>query len=216
MQASHILRKYEPAQWGGTETAVQRLIQGLQQHGISSTVHAPHCVNPGDTDPLRDAGAKIQRYRAFVPVVGISAEQREALISWGGNLFSFELFFSSRGIFFRLSSKLKKLISPFSLFRKLQNKNKTQPHRAQGRLRRRLPAVLHGPPFPDADRQRAADPAPRRRRQAAREGRRAGRQEVCPRRRARWRWRWRRRCHVDDRGRRRRAAGLEKREERGG
>ena len=96
MQASHILRKYEPAQWGGTETAVQRLIQGLQQHGISSTVHAPHCVNPGDTDPLRDAGAKIQRYRAFVPVVGISAEQREALLSWGGNLFTFELFWQLR------------------------------------------------------------------------------------------------------------------------
>jgi|GEM_PF-851696 len=96
MQASHILRKYEPAQWGGTETAVQRLIQGLQQHGISSTVHAPQCANLDGFDPLRDAGAKIQRYRAFVPVVGISAAQREALISWGGNLFSFELFWQLR------------------------------------------------------------------------------------------------------------------------
>ena len=92
MQASHILRKYDPAQWGGTETALQRLIQGLQQHGVSSTVHAPKNASLDDIDPLREAGAKIQRYRAFVPVVGISTAQRDALVSWGGNLFSFELF----------------------------------------------------------------------------------------------------------------------------
>lgn len=96
MQASHILRKYDPAQWGGTETAVQRLVQGLQQHGISSAVHAPLNGNPDDIDPLRDAGAKILRYRAFVPVLGITADQREALISWGGNLFSFDLFWQLR------------------------------------------------------------------------------------------------------------------------
>lgn len=92
MQASHILRKYDPAQWGGTETAVQRLVQGLQMHGISSMVHAPEHATHSGADPLRDAGAKIQRYRAFVPVLGISPAQRDALVSWGGNLFSFELF----------------------------------------------------------------------------------------------------------------------------
>ncbi len=96
MQASHILRKYDPAQWGGTETAVQRLVQGLQMHGISSMVHAPESASHSGTDPLRDVGAKIQRYRAFVPVLGISAAQRDALVSWGGNLFSFELFWQLR------------------------------------------------------------------------------------------------------------------------
>lgn len=75
---------------------MQRLIQGLQQHGISSRVHAPHHPNANDTDLLRAAGAEIQRYRAFVPVAGISAAQREALISWGGNLFSFDLFWQLR------------------------------------------------------------------------------------------------------------------------
>ena len=96
MQASHILRKYDPAQWGGTETAVQRLVQGLQMHGISSAVHAPRNASLSDIDPLRDAGAKIQRYCAFVPALGIPAAQRDALISWGGNLFSFDLFWQLR------------------------------------------------------------------------------------------------------------------------
>lgn len=92
MQASHILRKYDPAQWGGTETALQRLMLGLQQNGVSSVVHAPQYDLEEGPDPLRDTGAKILRYRAFVPVLGISPAQREALVSWGGNLFSFELF----------------------------------------------------------------------------------------------------------------------------
>ncbi|MBN8418574.1 MAG: glycosyltransferase family 4 protein [Verrucomicrobia bacterium] len=96
MQASHILHKYDPAQWGGSETAVQRLVQGLQMHGISSLVHAPHNASHSDIDSWRDAGARFQRYRAFVPVIGISAAQREALVSWGGNLFSFELFWQLR------------------------------------------------------------------------------------------------------------------------
>ncbi|MCF7787304.1 MAG: glycosyltransferase family 4 protein [Prosthecobacter sp.] len=96
MQASHILRKYDPAQWGGTETAVQRLVQGLQMHGISSAVHAPQNASLDNIDPLRDASPKIQRYSAFVPVIGISSAQREALLSWGGNLFSFDLFWQLR------------------------------------------------------------------------------------------------------------------------
>lgn len=92
MHISHILRKYEPAQWGGTETAVLRLIQGLQTHDISSAVHAPHGATSGDSDPIRDVGVKVSRYHAFAPVSGISQRQRDELVSWGGNLFSFDLF----------------------------------------------------------------------------------------------------------------------------
>lgn len=96
MQVSHILRKYDAAQWGGTETALQRLVQGLRQHGVSSVVHAPGSANRADTEMLRETDVRIQRYHAFVPVTGISAAQREALISWGGNLFSFDLFWQLR------------------------------------------------------------------------------------------------------------------------
>ncbi|MCX6855276.1 MAG: glycosyltransferase family 4 protein [Verrucomicrobia bacterium] len=92
MHISHILRKYEPAQWGGTETAVLRLIRGLQTHGISSAVHAPHAGSISNQDPIRDMGVKVSCYHAFAPVSGISQQQREELVSWGGNLFSFDLF----------------------------------------------------------------------------------------------------------------------------
>lgn len=91
MHIAHILRKYEPAQWGGTETAVLRLIQGLQAHDITSSVHAPRHSMPFATDPIRFTGTPVRRYKAFVPVLGISQRQREELISWGGNLFSFDL-----------------------------------------------------------------------------------------------------------------------------
>ncbi len=56
MHIAHILRKYEPAQWGGTETAVLRLIQGLQSHGATSSVHAPRHSLPFVNDPMRQAG----------------------------------------------------------------------------------------------------------------------------------------------------------------
>lgn len=92
MHIAHILRKYEPAQWGGTETAVLRLIQGLQTHSISSAVHAPKISALDSSDPIRDIGAQVSRYHAFAPVLGISASQRAELTSWGGNLFSFDLF----------------------------------------------------------------------------------------------------------------------------
>ncbi len=92
MHISHILRKYEPAQWGGTETAVLRLIQGLQTQGVSSAVHAPDSAASSENDPMGAAGVKVSRYHAFAPVWGISQRQRDELVSWGGNLFSFDLF----------------------------------------------------------------------------------------------------------------------------
>ncbi len=42
-------------------------------------------------DPLAEAGHTVKRYRAFVPVAGIAAEQRRQLIATGGNLMSLEL-----------------------------------------------------------------------------------------------------------------------------
>src|SRR5262245_1607039 len=91
MRIAHILRKYCPAEWGGTETAVQRLLDGLAAHRITSMVVCPARSDATPHDPLTEAGHSLKRFRAFVPAWRISEAQRRQLISLGGNLMSFDL-----------------------------------------------------------------------------------------------------------------------------
>lgn len=91
MRTVHLLRKYNPAEWGGTETAVQRLFDGLRTQGVTPVVYCPKLDAPSNSDPLLAAGYQIERFRAFVPIWGISRQQKRQMISVGGNLMSFEL-----------------------------------------------------------------------------------------------------------------------------
>lgn len=91
MHVAHLLRKYNPAEWGGTETVVQQLCDGLRADGVASTVYCP-AIAPSDVpDPLRSAGCAIRRFRACVPIWGISDEQRRQMVAVGGNLLSLDL-----------------------------------------------------------------------------------------------------------------------------
>jgi alpha-maltose-1-phosphate synthase len=91
MRVAHILRKYRPSEWGGTETSVQRLLEGLAGRGVQSIVYHPATSPEPGPDPLRDAGHVLEPYRAFVPVFGLSREQRSQLVAIGGNLMSLDL-----------------------------------------------------------------------------------------------------------------------------
>ena len=91
MQTIHLLRKYDPAQWGGTETAIQRLLDGLKEHGVQPIIYCPRLEDPVLEDPLVRSGCRVERFSAFVPVFGISRQRRRQLISVGGNLMSFDL-----------------------------------------------------------------------------------------------------------------------------
>lgn len=91
MRTIHLLRKYNPEQWGGTETAIQRLFDGLREYHVESIVYCPALETEADDDPLREAGYRIERFHAVVPIWGISAERKRQLISVGGNLLSFDL-----------------------------------------------------------------------------------------------------------------------------
>src|SRR6185503_15961242 len=42
LRVAHILRKCNPAEWGGTETAIQRIVSGLRKHNVKSVVYCPH------------------------------------------------------------------------------------------------------------------------------------------------------------------------------
>jgi glycosyltransferase involved in cell wall biosynthesis len=91
MRTIHLLRKFNPAEWGGTETAIQRLFEGLREHGVKTVVYCPRLEWESVEDPLVALGCEVQRFRAFVPVLGISRERKQQLVSVGGNLMSFEL-----------------------------------------------------------------------------------------------------------------------------
>jgi starch synthase len=91
MRVAHILRKYNPAEWGGTETAVKQLLDGLKAADVTGVVFAPRLSTCPAHDPIAAAGHPLKRYRATVPVWNITPEQRQQLISIGGNLWSFHL-----------------------------------------------------------------------------------------------------------------------------
>ncbi|MEO5803903.1 MAG: glycosyltransferase family 4 protein [Verrucomicrobiota bacterium] len=91
MQVAHLLRKYNPREWGGTETAVKRLFDGLRFHGVNSIAYCPKICSQAEHDPIAESGSPVKRFNAFVPVWGISTEQKQALVSVGGNLMSFDV-----------------------------------------------------------------------------------------------------------------------------
>lgn len=91
MHVAHLLRKYNPAEWGGTETVIHQLFAGLEHDGVTSTVYCPTIGPVTVRDPLTEAGCTVRRFRACVPVWGISPEQRRQMVAVGGNLLSFDL-----------------------------------------------------------------------------------------------------------------------------
>src|ERR1043166_9472034 len=130
MRIAHLLRKCDPAEWGGTESALLRLLEGSRGHGVASVVFCPrvdaapergvHAAarfergeaseTPGNSfatdakrrerhapgsswrnglslkDPFVAAGWPVRRFRAWVPVWGMTEEQRRQFIAVGGNL----------------------------------------------------------------------------------------------------------------------------------
>jgi starch synthase len=91
MRVAHILRKYVPAEWGGTETALQRLTEGLTAQGVTSAVYYPGTAAPVAGDPLTAAGCELHPYRACVPVWGLPEATRKQMLAVGGNILSFDL-----------------------------------------------------------------------------------------------------------------------------
>ena len=91
MKVAHLLRKYNPDEWGGTETAVKRLVEGLRGHATEPVVFCPRLAKATSGDPFAKAGIPVKRFRTTVPVWRIPEAQRHQMIAVGGNLLSFEL-----------------------------------------------------------------------------------------------------------------------------
>ena len=82
----HVLRKFDRNEWGGTETAVERLVEGLRENDVEAVFYAPRLSHSRDQE-----SPEIKRFRAFVPVVGVSLQRRRQMVAMGGNLMSFDL-----------------------------------------------------------------------------------------------------------------------------
>ncbi len=92
MRVAHVLRKYNPAEWGGTETALQRLFDGLRPEGVTPVIFCPTTSNNGShDDPFAQAGYAIKRFHARVPIWGLPEDAKQQHIAVGGNLMSFDL-----------------------------------------------------------------------------------------------------------------------------
>ncbi len=92
MRVAHILRKYDPSEWGGTETAIQRLVHGLGEDRVSSLVFAPRLAGRAVPDPFLGAGGVLRPFRAVLPFWGVSGKDRRQMIALGGNVVSLDLF----------------------------------------------------------------------------------------------------------------------------
>jgi glycosyltransferase involved in cell wall biosynthesis len=86
LRTIHVLRKLDRAEWGGTETALERLFEGLRENDVQAVVYGPRLPHAPDKE-----APEVRRFRAFVPILGLSPQRRRQLVSVGGNLMSFDL-----------------------------------------------------------------------------------------------------------------------------
>lgn len=91
MKVAHLLRKYNPGEWGGTETAVKRLVEGLRAHDAENVLFCPRLPRAPESDPFATSGIEVKRFRSLLPVWRVPEQQRQEMIAVGGNLLSFEL-----------------------------------------------------------------------------------------------------------------------------
>lgn len=91
MKIVHVLRKLNPHEWAGTETALKGLVQGLSLLGLSSVVFSPKIANTQGDEYFENTACLIKRFHAFLPFLGLHQGQKERLISIGGNLMSLDL-----------------------------------------------------------------------------------------------------------------------------
>ncbi|HGG58947.1 MAG TPA: glycosyltransferase family 1 protein [Gammaproteobacteria bacterium] len=93
MKIVHVLRKYNPREWGGIESHLHELSKYLLSEGHQVVLYAPKLRGAArrQDDPLQSLGVTVRRYPAFLPATGVNREGRENLYRQGGNLFSLTL-----------------------------------------------------------------------------------------------------------------------------
>lgn len=85
----HVMRRFVPAKWGGTESVVFHLAREFERQGIESPIYATAMFASPGVETFR--GVQVHRFPYTLPWLGLSPEARHALELKGGSPLSFAM-----------------------------------------------------------------------------------------------------------------------------
>lgn len=85
----HVMRRFVPEKWGGTESVVFHVAREFERMGIESPIFATSMFAAPGVEEIQ--GVKIHRFRYSLPWWGLSPEGRHALELKGGSPASFSM-----------------------------------------------------------------------------------------------------------------------------
>ncbi len=85
----HVMRRFVPAKWGGTESVVFHLAREYSRLGIESPIYTTAMFSQPGKEIFR--GVEIHRFRYSLPWWGLDADGRQALELKGGNPLSISM-----------------------------------------------------------------------------------------------------------------------------
>jgi glycosyltransferase involved in cell wall biosynthesis len=89
---AHVMRRFVPEKWGGTETVVFNLARELEKGGIDSPIFCTDMF--AETGEEKIDGVTVRRFRYCFPWFGLNEEAKSALRLKGGSPLSLPLFFA--------------------------------------------------------------------------------------------------------------------------
>lgn len=89
---AHVMRRFVPDKWGGTETVVFNLARELEKGGIDSPIFCTDMFAEAGEEKID--GVTVRRFRYCFPWFGLSEEAKSALRLKGGSPLSLSLFFA--------------------------------------------------------------------------------------------------------------------------
>ena len=83
---AHVMRRFSPDKWGGTEGVVFNLSRELERRGIASSIYCTDMLSRPGNDRMDTV--HIRRFRYVFPWVGLSKEDKRKLELKGGSPFA--------------------------------------------------------------------------------------------------------------------------------
>jgi glycosyltransferase involved in cell wall biosynthesis len=90
-KVAHVMRRFVPEKWGGTESVVFNLSRELIRQGVDSPVFCTDMLSKPGTRPM--GHVPVKRYRYVFPWLGLSSAAKAKLRLKGGSPLSLPLFF---------------------------------------------------------------------------------------------------------------------------